>query len=196
MKLNSVRRGGKRRPIVAGVVAAMIMLGGTACTPGAPASESTGTAAPTRTSPAPSAAPTSTAPVVDGFPDELQGKWCAEDGSVCFSASELLAEHPQAFLQSADPSYTVKGATDFSICLSPDLSADTCTMAASMFLRYFPEGLEWDCARFAEEGRLSGFTSCRADTVVAHDMKKERLIILPNHQQDTQYIDSVPMYRR
>jgi hypothetical protein len=182
--------------IVAGVVAAMIVLGGTACTPAGPAPEGTGTTSPAPTSSEPSAAPTSAAPVVEGFPDELQGKWCSEDGKTCFSASELLAEHPQAFVQSTDPSYKVKGATDFSICLARDMGADSCTTAASMFLRYFPQGVEWNCDAFAAEGRLDGFTSCRADTVVAHDMTKDRLIILPNHQQDTEYIDSVPMYRK
>lgn len=131
------------------------------------------------------------------FPAELQGSWCSDDGDVCFGADDLLAEYPLAFVNSTSAAEYVPGAKDFALCVARDMGEDGCTTAASMFLRYFPKGTEWDCDQWGKEGRLPfGFTSCLADTVVAHDVAKERLIIVPNHQQAQEYVDSVPLYRK
>lgn len=136
-------------------------------------------------------------PAAVDFPPELRGEWCAKDDAEnCFSVDALLESTPSAFLSGEDASGVVDGAIDFSICQVANLGADGCTTSATMFLRYFPSGVEWDCAEFAKDGKLPlGFTACDRDFAQAHDGAEPRLIIMPNHQHGKQYVDSVPLYR-
>lgn len=136
-------------------------------------------------------------PAAVDFPPELQGQWCAKDDAEnCFSVDVLLESMPLAFLSGEHASDVVDGAIDFSICRIANLGAAGCTTSATMFLRYFPSGIEWDCAEFAKDGKLPlGFTACDRDFAQAHDGAEPRLIIMPNHQHGKQYVDSVPLYR-
>ncbi|MGO1849424.1 S8 family serine peptidase [Microbacterium sp.] len=136
-------------------------------------------------------------PSAADFPAELRGEWCAKnDSEECFSVEALLESTPTAFVSGTSDSEEVQGAKDFSLCLVDDLGSGECTTAASQFLRYFPVGTEWDCAEAGRKGELPyGFTSCDPDFTAEHDPSEPRLIVLPNHQHDKQYVDSVPLYR-
>lgn len=143
---------------------------------------------------------TSTAPssntataTVKGFPAPLQGRWCSTDGKTCFSLSTFRSENPTSFLFSADPSTSVPGATDYSLCYAPDMGKGQCTTAASMFLRYLPAGTKWNCKMMG--AAQFSLDSCRPDYSKAHDTSRARLMIVPNHQQGAQYVDTPPMYR-
>lgn len=135
-------------------------------------------------------------PTAESFPEQLRGEWCAADGSMCFSLDDLLEEQPLAFIGSFADTTNVPGAVDYQLCLAADLGPQHCSMAASMSLRYFAAGAEWDCNEYAKKAEYGNFTTCDPATVVEHDSSKERLIRMPNHQQDDRYIDSMPMYRR
>ena len=63
----------------------------------------------------------------------------------------------------------------------------------SMYLRYFPVGVEWDCT--ALEVEEHGWPDCYPDYTSSHDSSKPRLVVLPNHQHSTDYVDTEPMYR-
>lgn len=127
-----------------------------------------------------------------GWPAELAGEWCPKsDPMSCFSVSSLLAGFPDATVVSAEPSSEVAGATDYAICLELDLG-DSCTTASSEYLRYFPASVAWDCT--AIEVTSGGWPECYPDYTGAHDPSEPRLVVLPNHQQDTSYHDTEPMY--
>jgi len=135
-------------------------------------------------------------PTEQNFPEDLRGDWCSEDGTVCFSLNDLLAEHPFAFLQSTAETSHVPGAVDASLCLVADLGPEQCSTAASMPLRYFAEGVKWDCAAYVKKVQLGEITECDPTTVVKHNTSKDRLLMLPSHQHDQKYIDSEPLYRK
>ena len=65
-------------------------------------------------------------------------------------------------------------------------------MAASMFIDYYPAGSKWDCKSQLGEW---GLPTCDPDYTKEHDPTKERIVIRLNHQQDSVYHDSPPMYR-
>lgn len=133
--------------------------------------------------------------VAEGFPDELQGTWCAKDITQCFSLTGLLAENPAAFLYSETPSEQVPGTTDYVICLAANAGAGECTTSATMYLRSFPTGVAWDCSKEGREGKLPfDLTTCDPDYSAQHDPGEPRLIVLPNHQQAEAYLDSKPLY--
>lgn len=133
-----------------------------------------------------------TATEVPGLPSVLQGEWCGEapDDDECFAVSELAAKNPDLALRSTEPSTSVPGAVDYALCLQMDLG-DSCTTASTIYLRYFPQGVGWDCST------MNGFNlSCtEPDFSDDHDTSRPRLVKLFNHQQDTVYHDSVPMYQ-
>lgn len=135
-------------------------------------------------------------PSTVNFPAQLQGDWCSTDAArECFSLATTLVANPDAFVQSVSRSDFIDGATEISLCLVADIGPESCSTAASMFFRFFPEGVEWDCGKLASEGALPyGFTACSPDYTLAHDVFKDRLIRVPNHQHDAAYTDSVPMY--
>ena len=143
------------------------------------------------TAPPPSASGDAALPA--GWPDELAGDWCpASDPGSCFSVASLLDEWPNTQLRYTDPSTAVDGTTDMTICLDLDLE-DSCTTSMSMYLRYFPVGVEWDCT--ALEVEEHGWPDCYPDYTSSHDSSKPRLVVLPNHQHSTDYVDTEPMYR-
>jgi hypothetical protein len=109
--------------------------------------------------------------------------------------ADVREDNPDAFVSSTTDSDDVPGATDITICLAADSGKGECTTSASMFLRYFPAGTRWDCAKAGREGKLPyGFDSCDPDYTDEHDPSKPRLIRLPSHQHNKEYVDSVPMY--
>lgn len=128
-----------------------------------------------------------------GWPAEMAGKWCPpSDPSNCFTISGLLEDHPDAFLASSSPSSDAVGATDFGVCLTLDQGPE-CSGASSMYFRYFPPGVDWDCVAVEVEGR--GWPDCQPDFTAEHDSARPRLIRLLSHQHNTSYTDSEPMYR-
>lgn len=128
------------------------------------------------------------------YPDDIQGEWCqAEDASQCFSLTTLLAEHPSTFMQGdvGFPSPYQPESRSYVICLEHDGSDwDSCTTAATMYLTYYPEGVDGDCENIA----TFGWPAC--ENGYAHDTSKPRLVIQANHQQGDLYWDMPPMYRR
>lgn len=129
---------------------------------------------------------------VPGFPAPLQGEWCVEapNQGECFALSDLIDKNPGFALRSSSPSVSVPGATDYVLCYVLDLG-ERCSTAASLFLRYFPEGVEWDCPT------MNGFDlACDAtDQSAKHDTSRARLVKLANHQQGATYFDAPPMYQ-
>ena len=130
------------------------------------------------------------------FPRELQGEWCPIVGDAdCFRLADVVAKNPTAFVDSVSPDVEIPGAESIRLCLGHDLG-DSCTTAASMSFRYFPAGAEWDCAK-ADGGKpLFGFAACKPDYTEAHDVDQARLVPLLSHQHDSDYVDSVPLYRK
>jgi hypothetical protein len=134
-------------------------------------------------------------------PVELQGTWCTRsgdspyggpDGDPCFSAAALLTQYPGMTFRYVGDDADMPGAVQVWGCFEMDLG-DTCSMAASIFLAYFPAGTSWDCQEYADKGEWPG---CDPDFTSAHDTDQARLVILPNHQQGDLYVDTEPMYQR
>lgn len=141
-------------------------------------------------------APTATEPTATEPAFQLDGRWRSRDGSVELSMDELREDNPAAFVADRTPSTLVPGATDVHVCLAADLGPGECSTAASMFLRYLPAGVEWDCARAGREGRLPfDLTRCDPDFSAEHRTDEARLLRLPNHQHSADYVDSMPMYQ-
>lgn len=142
----------------------------------------------------PSRSPSPAAAAIPGLPDALSGKWCTRaTPTTCFDAAELKKRTPTVQVETAGPSERVPGAMDYTLCVQLDLG-DHCTTASSIYLRYFPAGTPWNCARWlAASG--TPLPSCEPDYTSAHDPSEPRLIVRPNHQQAPTYIDSPPMYR-
>lgn len=136
-------------------------------------------------------APAEPAVIVPGYPDELQGMWCTRLGSdECFSLTDITERFPDTYLSSERSSDEVPGASDYTLCLQ--LDGPSCTTAASVFLRYFPAGVEWDCQDI--EVSQAGWPDCDPDFTSDHDSSVPRLVQLLNHQQDVNYADVPPMY--
>lgn len=126
--------------------------------------------------------------IVPGYPDELQGTWCTRSGpDECFSLTDILERFPDAYLDHENASDEVPGASDYALCLELE-----CSTAASMYLRYFPAGVEWDCRDI--EVSQAGWPDCDPDFTSDHDSSVPRLVQLMNHQQDVNYVDVPPMY--
>lgn len=134
----------------------------------------------------------------DQIPPEISGKWCTISQDECIDLATERSEHPNLFVQKQSDAYSGRGG-GFKVCLDGDLDRITdgqlereCSMAASMFIDYYPLGSQWDCGSQLEEW---GLPSCDPDYSDYHDVAKERIVIRPNHQQDAVYHDSPPMYR-
>jgi len=130
---------------------------------------------------------------IPGLDASLNGKWCLRsDPTDCFDPSSYAKKFPRAFVYSVGADDDVSGATIYDICLEPDLDG-TCSMAATMLLRYLPAGVAWDCdAIMVESGRWPG---CALDYSEPHVSSLPRLVHMYNHQQDEVYHDPEPMYR-
>lgn len=143
---------------------------------------------------APSPAPSAAVSSIPGLPNALSGKWCTRTGPTsCFSDAETKAKFPSIRVDSSNPADRVPGATDYTLCIQMDLG-DHCSMASTMFLRYFPVGVGWNCGRSEVPGAYN-FPACDPDFSSAHDVSQPRLVRLLNHQQGTNYVDQAPMYR-
>lgn len=140
--------------------------------------------------PAASPGPASTrAASIPGLPGELEGKWCSKAGDECVSFAEIAAKWPDAWVDSTDRETKVPGATHYSVCLQDDFGDKSCATASTMYFRYFPAGVTWNCVA------QGGFSSCKPDYTSEHDTGKPRLVKLLNHQQGTAYNDSKPLYK-
>lgn len=129
---------------------------------------------------------------IPGLPQELRGRWCTRsDREKCFDGIETLANYPEAFVYDAYDD-DVLGSTFYTLCLSPDLGEDGCTVAMSMYLEYFPPGVDWDCPRW--KVATGDFPACDPDFTSAHDASLPRLVIPLNHQHNVNYVDTEPMY--
>ena len=131
--------------------------------------------------------------IASGFPAELAGQWCSQldPDRECFSVTGLLEDFPGAFLESAGESPDTPGAQRYFLCLAADLG-DSCSMAATMILEYYPVGVEWSCEEFAA---ADGWPGCDPDYTDAHDPEQPRLTIIPNHQHNQSFVDVEPLYR-
>jgi pimeloyl-ACP methyl ester carboxylesterase len=150
-----------------------------------------------------------TAGLVDGagtvsaLPAELRGEWCTRSGNdpllggggePCFSFAELMASFPDAVVEVADEQAPdLPDVWQIYVCLEPDLDDGMCSTAVSMFLKYFPAGVQWSCQDYASS---QGWATCDPDFTSAHEPSSARLVIEPNHQQGEGYRDTEPMYRR
>lgn len=142
---------------------------------------------PTAASPTPT--PTASAGATAGVPPEVDGKWCTRSGTPeCFSFAEFFASSPEGWIDSVSAG-DVPGTTYYALCAQDHLGKHSCTTAASVYLLYFAAGVRWDCSASWETG-------CDPDYTAEHDISKPRLVQLANHQQDTKYHDSEPMYRQ
>lgn len=132
-------------------------------------------------------------PTVPGLPGELGGKWCSRlNPGNCFSVVEKKAQYPDLFLKFSGPAADAPGATDYTLCIGHTPGAgNACITAESIFVRYYPVGVGWDCSRNYYHEQLP---TCDPDYSSAHDVTKPRIVVLPNHQQGTVYYDSEPMY--
>ncbi len=140
------------------------------------------------------AAATPAASSIPGLPPALSGKWCTRLAPTsCFSDAETKKNSPEAKVEYQGPADSVPGATDYTLCTGLDLG-NGCTTASSVYLRYFPPGVAWNCQ---EAEVANGFRkpACDPDYTTAHDVSQPRLVRLLNHQQAPTYIDSLPMYR-
>ena len=82
-----------------------------------------------------------------GLPSALSGEWCTRTTPVtCFSDTETKAKYPSIRVDRADPSERVSGATDYTLCTRMDLG-NSCSTASSIYLRYFPPGVPWNCVQ-------------------------------------------------
>lgn len=131
--------------------------------------------------------------IASGFPADLVGQWCSrlDPDLECFSVAGLLQEFPGAFLESVTESPDTPGAQRYFICLANDLG-DSCSMAATMILEYYPVGVEWNCEEFAA---ADGWPGCDPDYTEAHDVTQPRLTVIPNHQHNELFVDVEPLYR-
>ncbi|WP_285117321.1 hypothetical protein [Leifsonia sp. fls2-241-R2A-40a] len=134
------------------------------------------------------------APTLPGLPAELSGRWCPRSGQdVCFDSAELLSRWPNAFVSDTSKDYPVPGATEYGICAEADMGPNECSMAASMFIAYYPPGVSWNCVQVEVIGQ--GWPSCDPDFTSSHDVSQPRVTILYNHQMDPQFRDSEALYR-
>lgn len=156
----------------------------------------------TVTAPAPPTAPPPAtgpdAPTAAG----LEGVWCTRSGQSpyggagdpCFSLDSLREQYPgMTGPRSIDSDQDAAGPSGFEICLEVEPGGG-CTMAASIYLMYFPVGVGWHCpsqgaAWFDQPG-------CDPDWTSAHDTTQPRLRIVPNHQQNELFFDTEPLYRQ
>ncbi|WP_454698233.1 hypothetical protein [Arthrobacter humicola] len=137
--------------------------------------------------------PPSAAAYIPGLPNALSGTWCTRSTpGKCFSAAEIKKASPEARVMEPSPSTQAPGATDYVLCVKMDLS-DHCTTASTIYLRYFPAGVTWNCVQ--TQVVLNDWPACEPDYTSSHDSSQPRLLILPNHQQSPDFIDSPPMYR-
>lgn len=128
---------------------------------------------------------------VPGLPAALKGKWCSRiKPDNCFDAADKLAQSPDFFVASSSPAEDAPGATDYTFCFAHEFG-NSCSTAGSMYVRYYPVGVGWDCSKNRWAPRLS---SCVPDYSTAHDITKPRIVVLPNHQQGNVYFDTEPMY--
>lgn len=126
------------------------------------------------------------------LPSELRGRWCTREGDRCLDGAQLIAEYPDTTIDSVEAVVAVPGAVDYTICLGvPDHGS--CGVAMSEYLRYFPVGVGWDCVAVEVVGE--DWPGCAPDFTAAHDVTRPRVVVLLNHQQDTMYEDSEPLYR-
>ncbi|WP_411373306.1 hypothetical protein ACLH0K_09005 [Arthrobacter sp. MPF02] len=140
------------------------------------------------------AASTPAASLIPGLPPALSGKWCTRSAPTsCFSAEETKRTSPEARIEYQGSSDSVPGATDYTLCIRMDLG-DGCTTASSIYLRYFPTGVAWNCTEAEVAGGFR-MPACDPDYTAAHDVSQPRLVRLLNHQHASTYIDSPPMYR-
>lgn len=127
------------------------------------------------------------------IPAELVGTWCTRDADEnCLSFSELLDEYPEAWFADSWSDENTPDITRYQVCLAPDLG-DTCSTAASMFFDYLAPGVEWDCV---EQARAADWRTCSPDFTADHDPSEARVTRVPNHQHNTEFVDSPPMYRQ
>jgi hypothetical protein len=123
-----------------------------------------------------------------GTPPELAGRWCPLTTSdPCIDTTTIAAEYPQSNVTSITGQ--VSGATDYRVCFRTDANG-ACPMADAMFLRYFPVDADWDCGAHA-----SWLGRCDPDFSAEHDLSRERVVRLLNHQQGDSYVDTPPAYR-
>ena len=131
---------------------------------------------------------------LSAYPADLQGTWCQrEDPDQCFSIQDVLREHPSAFMNDSEPypHWYQPEARDYGFCLEHDGSNwNDCTTASTVFLTYYPAGVDGDCATIAD----NGWPACEND--YPHDTSEPRLVIQANHQQGDLYWDTPPMYRK
>lgn len=133
----------------------------------------------------------------NGFPVELQGEWCPaepnESDAGCFSVDDWLEEYPDGFL--ADTSedtgayYGVGGETLFTLCISHN-TGDSCVMAESMSLTFYPAGVD---SRVCDQALADGYSDCVPG--YEPDTSRDRLLGELNHQQDSAYHEGTLMYR-
>lgn len=133
-------------------------------------------------------------PTVPGLPVVLEGKWCSQlNPSNCFSVADEKAKHPDLFVYYSGPAKDAPGATDYAFCIGHTPGAgNTCSTAGSIFVRYFPVGVGWDCSK--NHAYYDQIPICDPDYSAAHDLSRPRIIHPPNHQQGSVYHDSEPMY--
>lgn len=135
------------------------------------------------------------------IPAEMRGVWCPPSGQAsasvttpdgCFSFAALGTEYPEMSIESYQSDTRLPGVLGAHVCLVIDLG-DSCSMAASMFLEYFPVGAPWNCEEWAMD---NGWPGCESSYSAAHDPSQPRLRIILNHQQGEFYVDTEPMYRQ
>ena len=131
---------------------------------------------------------------LSAFPAELQGTWCQrEDPSACFSLIELLTDWPHAYMPDREPwpgDYQPDSHW-YKICLDVEYGfGGDCSMAATMFVAYYPQGVDGPCP-----GAIAaGWPACEGN--YSHDTSVARLVIEANHQQGDLYWDMPPMYEQ
>lgn len=140
-----------------------------------------------------SAPATPSAAEIPGLPPALGGNWCSRSTpKTCFSDAETKKKYPAVRAMGSSPATDAPGATDYHLCIKLDLG-DDCTTASTIYLRYFPSGTAWDCVQ--REVVMNRWPACDPDYTSFHDSSEPRLIVRPNHQQATNYIDAPPLYR-
>ncbi|MCI9887720.1 hypothetical protein JT358_04470 [Micrococcales bacterium 31B] len=140
---------------------------------------------------------------VEGFPEALQGRWCAtitpESGAQCFSLASLKSQYPGMFVEDDDAcansgcSYgSPAGSRTYLLCF--DAGPVGCPTAAMMTVLVLPPGVAWNCVEEAKRSEFA-FDGCDPDYTSLHDSTKTRIVIVPNHQQGQAYEDTPPLYR-
>jgi len=136
----------------------------------------------------------------NGFPVELQGDWCPDEVSEetpCFSIEDWASENPDGFVAAMEDSPEVyferPGATSIQLCYTDEEGmGGSCSTAATMILLYYPAGVPTNACD--DEYVTSGFEGC--EPVYEYDDSRDRLIIVPNHQQSAVFYVGAPMYRQ